>query len=73
MSDDIGGGWSKFSWEEIESTLMLFCRYKILLIIGDNKMVDVDLRKLIFCFLIRMSDDGVGPEVDFYEYVRNYF
>ena len=35
-------------------------KYKILVIIGDNKMVDVDLRKLIFCFLIRMSDDGVG-------------
>ena len=39
-----------------------FCRYKILVIIGDNEMVDVDLRKLIFYFFIRMSDDGVGVE-----------
>mgnify|MGYP000182076113 CR=1 FL=1 len=30
--------------------------YKRLVIFDDSKMVDVDLRKLIFCFLIRMSD-----------------
>ena len=42
-------------------------------IIGDNQMVDVDLRKPIFCFLVRMSDDGVGVEADYHEKVRYFF
>ena len=33
-------------------------------------MVDVDMRKLVFYFVIRMSDVGVGVEVDYYEKVR---
>ena len=27
-----------------------------------DEMVDVDLTKQFLCFLIRTSDDGVGPE-----------
>ena len=42
-------------------------------IIGDSEMVDVDVRKLVFCFLIRMNDVGVGAEADYYEKVRNCF
>ena len=42
-------------------------------IIGDNQMVDVDLRKPIFCFFIEMSDDGVGVEADYHEKVRYFF
>ena len=44
-----------------------FCRYKILAITGDNETIDVDSRKLIFCFFIRMSDDGVGVEAYYHE------
>ena len=33
-----------------EYTHVVFCRYKILVIIGDNETVDVDLRKLISVF-----------------------
>ena len=55
-------GWGNI----LESTLILFWRYKMLVIIGDNEMVDVDLRKLFFCFLIRMNDDGVGVEADYH-------
>ena len=40
-----------------------------MVIIGDNEMVDVDLRKLIFCFFIRMSNDGVGVEAYYHEEV----
>ena len=41
--------------------------------IGDNEMVDVDLRKLFFWFfLVRMSDDGVGVETDYPEKVREF-
>ena len=40
------------------------------MIIGDNEMVDVDLRKLIFYILIRMSDDGVGVEAYYHEEAR---
>ena len=37
--------------------------YKMLVIIGDSEMVDVNMRKaLVFCFVIRMRDDGVGAE-----------
>ena len=36
-------------------------------------MVDVDLRKLIFYFLIRMSDDGMGVKAYYYEDVRKRF
>ena len=36
-------------------------------------MVDVDKRKLVFGFVIRMSDVGVGAEADYYEKVRNFF
>ena len=42
-----------FSNNDDEVVVASFCRYKILVIIGDNEMVDVDLRKLIFCFLVR--------------------
>ena len=31
---------------------------------GNSKRVDVDMRKLVFYFVIRMSDDGVGTEAD---------
>ena len=47
--------------------------YKMLVIFNDSEIVYVDLRKLIFCSLIRMSDDGVGAEADYYEKVRNFF
>ena len=44
-----------------------------MVIIGDNEMVVLDLRKLIFsCFLVRMSDDGVGVEAHFHEKVREF-
>ena len=43
------------------------------MIINDNEMVDVDLRKPIFCFFIEMSDDSVGVEADYHEKVRNLF
>mgnify|MGYP000718757410 CR=1 FL=1 len=45
----------------------------MLVIIGDNETVGVDLRKPIFCFFIKMSDDGVGVEADYHEKVRNLF
>ena len=39
-----------------------------MVIIGDNEMVVLDLRKLFFSsFLVRMSDDGVGVEADYHE------
>ena len=41
-----------------------------MVIIGNNEMVDVDLRKLISCLLIMMSDDGVGVEAYYHEEVR---
>ena len=50
-----------------------FCRYKILVIINDNKMVDLNLRKLISHFFIRVSDDGVGFEAYYHEEVRKSF
>ena len=43
------------------------------MIIGDSEMVDVDLRKLIFCFFIKISDDGVGVEAYYHEEVRKRF
>ena len=36
-------------------------------------MVNVDMRKLVFYFVMRMSDVGVGVEADYYEKVRNFF
>ena len=45
----------------------------MLVIISDNEMFGVDLRKLIFCFFIRMSDDVVGVEADYHEKLRNLF
>ena len=47
--------------------------YKMLVIFNDSEIVYVDLRKLIFCSLIRMSDDGVGAEAEYYEKVRTFF
>ena len=44
-----------------------------MVIISDSEMVDVDLWKLIFCFLIRMNDDGVGVEAYYHEEVRKSF
>ena len=44
-----------------------------MVIIGNNEMVDVDLRKLISCLLIMMSDDGVGVEAYYHEEVRKHF
>ena len=44
----------------------------MLVIISNNEMVDVDLWKLIFCFLIKMSDDGVGVEADYHEKVHDF-
>ena len=44
------------------------CRFKVLGILDDNEMVDVALRKLIFLFLIRTSDYGVGAGAYLHEY-----
>ena len=44
-----------------------------MVIIGNNEMVDVDLRKLISCLLIGMSDDSVGVEAYYDEEVRKRF
>ena len=39
-----------------------------MLIIGDNEMVVLHLRKLFFSsFLVRMSDDCMGVESDYHE------
>ena len=56
-----------FSNNDDEVVVASFCRYKILVIIGDNEMVDVDLRKLSFCFFIRMSDYGMGVKACYHE------
>ena len=36
----------------------------MLVIIDDIEMIDVDWRKFIFWFFLRMSDDVVGDEVN---------
>ena len=36
----------------------------MLLIIGDSEMIDVDWRKFIFWFFVRMSDGVVGAEAN---------
>ena len=52
MSDDVGEVEAYFHEERQNGHSYCFCRYKILVIISDNKMpVDVDLRKLISVFL----------------------
>ena len=45
-----------FMFSELARLLM----YKILVIMGDIEMVDVDSRKMISYFLISHGDDGVG-------------
>ena len=38
-----------------------------------SEMVDVDLMKQILCFLIRMSDDGMGTEAYSHEEMRKRY
>ena len=47
--------------------------YKVLVLIRDIQMVDVEMRKLVFCFVIKMRDDGVGAEEEYYEKVRTFW